>query len=321
MSTIKNKNVYQIVQEGVDVKSSKKVVNIFYTRNATQTGGALGYGDPIAGSSSLLTLITNWSTAWKTVILPYLSVNYEMVRTVGNQIVGKQYRTLLRGISSLSATGTSLVLVTAVSEHGLSNGDQVQISGVSIPSAVNGVWQIQVYNSFAFLLLGSAAVAGSWSNDGSWRKASGPFSWRFDDHAEFVGDAGTAGSITGDAMPLFTSASIRHITGRVGRNWRSKTSMSPLGESQCVDGRLTSTALGNISTAWNSYTSSPVANGGSDTGSQKQLLVNASMGLASLLTDPFTQSDTWAADIISLFSQPNLGSVLRRKPRLSPTLP
>ena len=321
MAAIKNRHVYQIVQEGVDTKSSKKVVNIFYTRNDAQTGGALVYGDPIAGSSSLATLIANWSTAWKTVILPYLSVNYEMTRTVGNEIVGKQYRTLLRTISSLSATGTSLVLVTAVSPHGLADGDHVQISGVGIPSAVNGVWQIQVYNSSAFLLLGSAAVAGTWSNDGSWRKASGPFNWRFDDHAEFVGDNGQAGSITGDAMPLYVSASNRHITARVGRNWRSKTSMSPLGESQCVDGRLTATALGNISTAWDSYISSPVANGGSDTGSQRQLLVTASGGKASVLTDPFDQSDTWAANMIQLYSQPNLGSVLRRKPRLTPTLP
>jgi len=318
MAAIHNRVPYLISVEAQDVKSLKKVVNVFFTRNGVQTGAPIAYGANIAGSSSLLTLVTNFSTAWKTTAVPYLSINYSMLTVKGNEIVGKQYQTIKRAISAVSiATGFN-VLVTAASAHGLQTGDSVAIAGVTAPSALNAVWEVINYNTNSFQLKGSTGITGTWSNDGTWQKAAGAFGWRYGDTSEFAGDAGTLGSITGEALPLFTAASIRRKTASATRHFRGHTSFSPLGESQALNGKLTTTAKTNIDTAFQSYISSPIANGGSDAGgSGAQLFCNGSKGLAAMAADPFTESETWCKDVLLMFAQPNLGSVLSRKPRLT----
>jgi hypothetical protein len=241
-----------------------------------------------------------------------MSVNWQVQYFVFQQLVGKQYATPFKVISALVPGAP--ITVTTTTPNSFNTGDVVLISNVTIPSTANGLWFITVTSPTTFTLNGSVA-AGGWSGDGYVQLAAGKPEFLIGD-TYTVGPGATVGLIAGDAMPLFTALSIRRHNGGPGRHFRSRISMSPIGESQQKDGALTVGATGVISAGLAAFLV-PMANGGSDAGSGQMDQYALSTTLALAEASPFTASNPFMSPITSMAVQPNLGSMVRRKPKLT----
>jgi len=310
MPTVKNQVPYEIACVAADTQSSKAVTNLMYVRNAAPTA-SLAYGADIPGSL-MSTVVTDFKNAWVTLIGTLLSVNYQLIAFVMRSIVGKTFSTPVRPISAL-VPGEPVTIVTGVN-HGLNTGQQVQISGVTAPSGVNAIWSIVKIDNITFTLTGSS-LATAWSGDGNWQPATGTVKLLYGD-LEALSDV-SSGGVTGDAMSLFVTASARRLNAGVGRKFRSRVSFSPLGESDCIDGRLVNASYTAFNTALAAFLVTAVQNGSTDATGKFMLPVMVSRLAASGLASPFTSSDSWCKYVSNMVVQPNTGSLVRRKPRLT----
>lgn len=304
---------YEVTFIAKDLGSGKPITNKWYFRCGTQTVSPPAYGAPIAGASDGGTFLLNLLGAYGASICDVLNHNYQLIAGVLQAIIGKRYSTPLVPIISL-AVGPPVTLTFGV-PHGLASGQVVFIQGVTSPVLANGSWVITVTSPTSFTLNG-AAFGGVWSGDGVAQLVNGRLEFLYADKVQIL--SGLVGLVAGDALPLFATSSIRRLNGGVGRNWRSRVSLSPMSEVDVVDGAFTSTQRGLMSTALTGWLS-PVLNGGSDTGSRLMYHQAISKNLAFAAPSPFA-ANTFSQNVTSMGQQNNCGSLTRRKPKLTQTI-
>lgn len=304
---------YEIACKAADVKSGKAITNIVYLKTGLASSGPPAYGDPVPGASSTTTLLANLKTSWELYVVPYLSEHYTMSGYTMRALIGKAFKTPKVGIASL-VPGTP-VSVTTAARHGLVTGNSVRLSGITTPSALNTDWGVVVVDAYTYTLAGSSSAT-AWSGDGFSQSLIGASGWAYGSLEELASSA--TGGITGEALPLYASISVRRISSYSGRNFRSRLSLGPVGESDQLNGKLTTTALGLLNADLATLVAIPFANGGSDTpGSGYSFLGMVSKQVAMAQASPFTSSTNWYAYSTSMLARPNLGSMVRRKPRLT----
>jgi hypothetical protein len=312
MAAIRYLVPYELSIQARDVGSGKPVTNIMYYICGLQNVAPPAYGAPIAGASSNGLLVTNLRALWAGAVLPRLNANYKVLQYVLRAIIGKRFATPSLAISAL-VTGTPTVITTAA-PHGFSSGMTVSVSGVTLPVVTNGLWVITVLSSTSFSLNGSVS-AGAWSGDGAVQEAGETLEFQYADLATYVPVA-DIGGVVGDALPLFATSSVRRLNTGIGRHFRSRFSLSPMSEVDALDGGFTAAQKALMATALGAFNVS-VSNGGSDASSSLMAQWAVSKRLAFTLPSPFTQSLTWTAFITNYVQQPNCGSLVRRKPRLT----
>lgn len=301
---------YVATMSGIDVASGKKISNNLYVQSNVQTVAPPAYGQPIAGSSSTTTLLTNLATLWYTAICTRMNHNYSFNFASMYAILGKRYPTPIIPISAL-VTGPVTYASTPF-PHGYVTGQQVSIQGVGTPANANGDFVITVTTPDSFQING-LVTTGLWSGDGSVQSIAGKLEWLLGDKESQVPGA-YVGQVAGDAMPLFATSSIRRLNNGTGRHFRSRFSLSPMSEIDALDGGFTTTQKPLMVTA---LTALLVAqqNGGSDATSKFSPMVVVSKQIAFTLASPFTQQAVWVGTVTSMVQQPNMGSLVRRKPK------
>lgn len=305
---------YEITTVASDLKSGKPVTNRFFYRADGSSGPEPAYGTPVNGDGDTQDVLTSFVTAFEE-LLAILSVNYQVREYVLRSIVGKRYATPSHSVAGLINSLT--IIIQTAAPHGLVTGSTVYIYGVANPVSANGLWVVTVLDSTKFSLNGSVPGTG-WSGDGYWQLPSGTVELQYGDRDVF--EFTSLGAITGDALPLFVSASIRRINAGVGRHWRSRISLSPMGESQAAQGAWTVAGKAAIDAALTAFLDSDVVNGSTDPGQAVMSPSVISPSLALGLATPFTSSFTWCKVCSGLICQPNPGSITRRKPRLTASI-
>jgi len=312
MANVQYRVPYQIAVRAHDLGSGKSIVNLFYARCNVQTGTPPAYGAAIAGGGSTATTLANFVTLFAG-LRALLNENYETIAYVMRPVLGKKYSTVSRGIAGL--TSSLLIRVSTGTPHGLLTGDIVFIYGVTTPAGANGQWVVTVISPTSFDLVGSTPGA-VWSGDGYWQLASGINDLLFGDSTEVT--SADPGGTSGDALPLIATASVRRINAGVGRHFRSRFSLSPWSESDQVNGRFTTAQLAVIQAALATFAAAASwQNGGTDASSKFMEHIAFSQQIALGLASPFTSADAFTRTVNSMSAQPNLGSLVRRKPRLT----
>jgi hypothetical protein len=226
--------------------------------------------------------------------------------------MGMAFNTVTKGIAALFP-GTPTVIATGV-PHGLTTGQVINIVGVTTPFGINGVWVVTVLSPTTLSLNGSSTLAG-WSLDGVWQLATGRKDFYYEDTVTDNSQAGQVGHVVGDAMPLFTGASIRRHSSGIGRYYKSRISLAPLSESDNLDGKIEPLRVAALDAAA-AVSGGPVNNGGSDAGSGVMNAIVVSPGLARGVASPFVSSDPFCSEVTLWECRPNFGSMIRRKPKL-----
>jgi hypothetical protein len=301
---------YEVTVKAADLKSGKPVSNNFYMKSGTAVGAPPAYGAAVPGAS-LTVFLTNFRTSYAT-LRALLSVNYKVLEYQARSMIGKKTTAPSNPIASLVSSLTAIVGTSV--PHGLSTGAIVTVHSVTAPAAVNGNWVITVMSPTSFSLDGSAPFA-TWSGDGFWQVAGGKQEILYGDIDSLP--AADLGGVSGEAIALFASASVRRRNTGVGRNFRSRLSFSPIGESAVQDGKFTSAAATAWDTALNTYLFTSIENGATDPGMRIMYDLAVSKTLALGLPTPFTQSTSWTRFTTTFSLQPNNGSIVRRKPRLT----
>lgn len=309
---IRYKVPYRVTVTARDLGSTKSLSNSWYFRTGTQQVAPPAYGGVIAGSGDTEVFIEEFRTAFANV-RALLNHNYSTLDYICSALIGKRYKTPVNAIASLTIFGGYLQISTGV-PHGLVTGDPVFIGNVTIPASANGVYNVTTVNTTTFTIPVPGA-AGPWSGDGFWQEATGDKEFILADTT--VVPHTDVGGIAGDALPLFATASIRRLNAGTGRNFRSRASLSPMSEADSLDGGWTTAAKTAWAAGLSDYLISLMDNGGSDSGSRFMADIAVSQSIAMSLASPFTQSDTWTSLLTGLALQPNAGSLVRRKPKLT----
>lgn len=307
MAQLKNRVPYEVAFKARDLASSKPISNILYFRSVL-SGGVYGADLPGGTVADLAEVAKDMWTLGPGNVMDSMSANYEMQSVVARSIEGRRYGTPIVGIASISPSLADTHIRT-VTPHGYVNGNTVVIFGQTDVPLANGTWPgITVVSATEFVI--ALPPSGSSMGGGGTQKASGNQQWLYGDLAEVVD--GTIGGRSGDALPLFSSASVRRVSDGVGRTWRQHVSLSPMAEQDASNGRLSNAIITTINTALGTWSGATLAAG---TVSMKQYAV--SRQLAFMLATPFTDSTTWAKPVSSYFVRQNMGSIVRRKPKLT----
>ena len=303
---------YQVDFLATDAGSGKRITNRLYWVCNTQTTAPPAYGQPILGPSSTTTLLTALRTLWIGTVCTRMNANYLFNQAVMKAIIGKRYGSPFLPLTAVT-TGAPVVVETTL-PHGLLTGDLVFIQGVTAPAIINGTWVITVISPTTFSLNGSTTPF-AWTGDGSVQQVTGGFEFLYAD-LEQTGVGSVAGSIAGDALPLYVSSSVRRLNPGIGKHFRSRFSLSPMSESDSLDGGFTVVQKPLMATALNNLLVQQL-NGGTDATSGLMLACVVSKQLAFTQITPFATSATWIAPVSQFVQQRNTGSIVRRKPRLT----
>jgi hypothetical protein len=269
----------------------------------------------VPGASDIQTFLESFRTAFEAAILAVMSVNYETLKYVAESLIGTETPGAKNIFLSVNVRADK-TQITTVANHGLQSGNVITISDVVAPPGVNGDWVVTVTGANSFDIPYANAALPAWDATGFYsRKISQPV-WSIGDRGELL-PIDHLGLITGDAMTLFDTVSARRLNPGVGRSFRSRLSFSPLGESQNVDGKLTSGGLTAWTSALNDMGTTNLANGGDVDFSSNMAPMAVSLKQATILGPVPTQSATWCKRLTNIVPQPNLGSLTRRKPRLT----
>jgi hypothetical protein len=187
------------------------------------------------------------------------------------------------------------------------------VQGVTSPPAANAVWTITVLTPDSFSLNGSNSAL-LWSGDGQYQLATGAYQFFYAD--KVVQISATFGGIAGDALPLFSTASVRRLNNGIGKSFRSRVSMGPMSESDSLDGGLLPARITAINAAFNTFNGF-YSNGGTDPGAGLSAQCAISKKIASTLPLVFLSETPWSQGGVTFSVQRNLGSLVRRKPRLT----
>jgi len=310
--------LYQVILGAKDVKSGKLLTNLLYYRSGTGTGSPPAFDSPIAGAS-LGAFLTALGTLFTAQILPLLSVNYTQTLLTVRKIVGWKYNGPELPIvgSTPLLTGTSFSIGGALPQTTPFFGSIAGAIGF-IPGVWpgNGIWTISPTGTNTFTTTANTA-ANPWAAGGTLQKVGTSEGWKFTDIATLA--ASGVGGITGEALPLFSDVSFRRIGSTVGRRFQGRNSYAPIGEASQLNGKLTSTAL----TAWTAAAAAflvATSNGGTEGDSRDNMFpYNVSLKRALSLATPFDQPnvDAFTSVVASGIIQPNMGSFVKRKPRLT----
>lgn len=303
---------YQIDVLGKDLTTNKRIGNTFYVRNQLQSVSPPAYGAPIAGSGDTATLLTQFANAWEVMITAVLSTKFQMVSYTMRAMMGWGYGTPVIGINALITGGLNTVIQTGT-PHGLVTGNAARITGVTAPSGANGIWNVSVVSPTQLTI--PVATTGAWSNNGSIQSASGRQNWQYADQE--VKQSTATGGVTGDALPIFSDVSVRRINSGVGKNFRSRVSMAPVGESMNDFGKLTTAALAIWVAELVTFTTFYDNGGSENPGSGQSYNIAVSKQLASTVGSPFTESMSWGKGVTAMLPRTYLGSMLKRKPKLT----
>lgn len=302
---------YQVTIRATDLGSGKPVSNSWFLRADGSSGPLPVYGQPVAGGGDLNEVLTTFISAWD-IIRGLLNHNYSTLDFTVRSIIGKKFVSPVNAIASLvSGVG---VIVNTGTPHFLVTGQTVQIIGVTTPAAANGVWVITVTSPTQFTLNGSLPFL-TWSGDGYWQMGTGEMDLLYGDSLTVASIA--TGGIAGDALPLFNTASVRRLNSGVGRHFRSRMSLSPMSESDSLDGGWITATKTAWATGLAAFKAAIVTNGSTDPGQDIMSDYIISPTLALGLVSPFTQAESWTKPVNSLALQRNAGSLVRRKPRLT----
>lgn len=316
MAAIRFRVPYELAIHANDLASAKKVTNIWYGACGDFVPGPQpGYGTPVAGSDTS-NVLTSFQTLYEANIVPLLNANYKLLDYTLRAIVGKQYGTPFRAISSV--VGGAPVTIQTSTPHGYATGNSVSVSGVTTPTGVNGSWIITVVDGSTFTLDGSTA-SGAWSGSGQVQRIKGQLQFTYADQEVLASSA--VGGSAGDALPLFATASVRRISSGTGRNYRSRLSFSPFTEADALNGRWTTTFRTNMATALTAMRTGNWNNDGSGTGSEHTMFtLVVSKQQAFTQSSPFAERNPWSRILSNYVLQPNQGSLTRRKPRLTASI-
>lgn len=305
-STIKIGVPYEVTLLAGDTKSGKPISNTLYYRYL----GVGPYGDGIGGTSN--ETFTNAVLArWVTFVLNAISSHYVMVSIRSRAIMGWKFGTPLRPWVGLSPSLT-FTSITTGTPHGFTNGSAVALNGTVGGTPVNTVVApITITTSTTFtvpiVLAAGAPVVGTV------QEVQGGVDFVYEDQFE-VADT-SAGARPGEAVPLFCSASVRRLNTGVGRNFKSRISLSPIAEPDQVNGKFEAVYLAILQTAVDAL------NNSEDSGGAFNLFpIVVSRALAFQQPQTFTQALTWTKEVTDFQARPNLGSITSRKPRLSLTI-
>lgn len=315
MASILHLVPYEVRVNAVDLSSGKPLSSLYYLRTGLQVTPVIGYGAVVAGSGDTATLLASFKTAYVANILPLLSAQYKSVDYVMRSLLGSGYSTPYQGITVGIGTVTTISTTTP---HGLSSADLVSITEVTgTVAGINGVWPISVTggNTYTIAYNSTGQV---WSGGGKSQQASGALKLIYGSQ-EVLADS-TVGSVSGDALPLFSNASVRRIGSTTGKSFQGRNSLAPIGESQQVDGAFTTSAKTAWATALNTLQGSTFNNGGTDASSGADYLINISKKIAFTQVSPFVTATPWTATVNAMLLRPNLGSLIRRKPKLGAPL-
>lgn len=307
MASVFEGMVYEFQTFGRDTKSSKPVRNVFYFR----AGSSSNYGIPIAASSDGVLANSIW-TDWVATVVPILSVNFATVGYRQRLIVGRRWPGPYIGVANMAFSPTVVSVFTST-PHGLITGDSVEFINVidpaGFPATVTGV-TVSGPSSFFF----NGIFSPPYTGPALIQKIEGQQQFRYTFQVEAA--SSNAGGIAGEALPLFVTTDCRRLNAGIGKNFRSRFALSPHGESQQLDGKLTAGALTAITTATNTFCSNTYATGGAMDAS----MMAVSRALAMLQNVDFIQSESWAKAVSSCAPRANLGSQVSRKPRLTSTI-
>ncbi len=315
MGSILYKVPYEVRVNATDLSSGKAISNLFYLKTANNSVDTATYGNPIAGASSTVTLLTNFKTLFKAQVIILLSIRYSSVSYVMRSILAYKYGTVALPISV--GIGVPTTIVTSAN-HGLATNDLVLITGVTGTASIVNGWRVVTVTGSNSFTIAPNTTGLVWSGGGQEQKAAGKLQFVYGDLTQV--DDVQLGGVSGDALPLFSDASVRRLGTFAGKSYQGRNSYAPIGESAQVNGAFTSGAKTSWATnlaALNTF----ILNGGSDTtGNGVSFIANVSKTLAFTQVTPFTGSDYWSNAVSSMVLRPDLGSFVRRKPKLGALL-
>jgi len=303
---------YEIRVRAADTASGKLVSNVFYVKSGTQLVAPPAYGAPIAGSGSTTTLLASFRTLFNAGPLTMLEAHYVQTMFEMRKIVGWKYNTPIYPITAV-AVGNPTV-VASPGAITLTTGQLVNISGITGATSANGTWTVGVVGAGAFSI--NANTTGElYGGGGQFQKANGALQFSYED-LELL-ESTNAGGISGEAAALFGTASVRRIGSQPGKSFQGRNSYSPIPESTVESGGFTTAAKASWVTALDTFNDN-YANGGSETpGSGNSVQINVSKMKAFTQVTPFVGSLSWTSVVTQMLLQPDQGTMLRRKPRLS----
>jgi hypothetical protein len=304
---------YEVNIYGTDLGSGKKVSNGLYLKCGIQTVAPPAYGAAIAGPSDEDVFTVNLATVWQAAILPLLNKNYRFDGVRARAIIGKIFSTPLQAIVAFFP-GIPAVIGTG-SPHGLTTGDLISIAGVATPVGSNGIWIVTVLSPTTLQLNGSNLIGG-WSLGGTWQVVDAYPQFLYVDNDPYPYPGTPVGGNDADGLPLYATASCRRFNSGVGRAFRSRISISPLSEDDQSDGAFNAGFPAALNAGLNTLIG-PIDNSGTDAGSHLMYPMAVAKSIALTTPSPYTQSDTWTAQVYSMMVQPNMGSLVRRKPKLT----
>lgn len=310
---------YEITIAGHDAASGKPSTNLLFTRCGAASGSPPAYGTAIPGSSDIATVLTNYRAAWRTVIGTVMSTHYIVDSYTIRALMGWLTGTIPKPVTG--ASNTTPITITTSTEHDLSTGQTVTIAGATGNTAANGSWVITVLGPDTFSL-NTSVGNGAYTGGATWSTTNNKNRWLYGDTATLAGVAGTDnGGVTGDALPLHVTQSVRRLASTAGRNFRSGIRMSPLPESVWIDGTTLALSVSTQVAAWHTFATTSVVNGGSDTtGSAMMFDLAVSKQLAFMQPTPFTTADPFVSPVSDFVPRLNNGSLRRRKPRLTASI-
>lgn len=306
---------YQVKVSAGDLASGKPLSNYFYLKNDINAVGPQAYGTPIPGGSDIATLLAAFVTNYLATIITVMSHNYKLKLFQIRSLYGWKYGSPFFYISGASLGATTIFTTNLKGTVGTSETLSMQVTPLSGPWSVNfntllfATW----IAPYTFSVAKNTTGYDPWPG-GTIQRPTGNVQWLTGDYAEQVDT--TPGGLGGDAAPLFANVDVRMTFPFTGKNWRLYNAFAPLQNAQTIDGRLTASGL----TAWTTQAAAlnvGILNGGSDANSKFSFLTGVSKALAFSYVSPFSQSDKWASFPSTYVPVADLGSRVRRKPKLS----
>jgi len=312
MPNIKYRVPYEIRVRAGDLASGKNVSNAFYVKVPVQLVSPPAYGQPIAGGGDTATLLASFKTAFESGPLTMLSAKYVLTGYEMRSLEGWSFG---GATFPITAVGVGLpTTIQVVSTGGLVTGDLVSINGVVGATNANGVWTITVVDGTKFTITANTSLQ-IWGGGGSWQAAAGAKRWNYG-QLEYLAST-AAGALGAEAVTLFATASVRRRSVTAGKSFQGRNSYSPIPEASVENGTFTTSAKAGWVTGLNTFMG-PFLNGGTEVpGSGNSFLYNVSKRVAFAQVSPFIESADWSAIVAEMTLQPDMGSLIRRKPRLS----
>lgn len=302
MAEILRRVPYEVLMLARDAKSGERISNTLYYA----TAGAGTYAGALGGSNNA-TILAAIIARWTGSVVPVLSVNYVMVSARMRAIIGWKFpspQVVVVGVTP----GLTFTSIATAGSHGLTTGDAVSIQGTAGVPGLNAYWVgITVTSPTTFTI--PVSLAGALSVFGTVQQVAGEQELTYRDNLEIVDT--TVGGIAGEAIPLYCAASVRRLNSGVGRNWRSRISLSPLGESQNENGKFSAAAFATFETAINAL------NNQETDGVAIMFPSVISRTLAFQEATPFTDELPWQEFVSDHAARQNLGSMVSRKPKLT----